>query len=207
ARVAGETLLADLIAAAVTLHPEAYADIAGEPFASASADLRLRLLAAVTGCVGGRDWPPREERVARLEARIRAGGFRQGTLGGCLVRTVRHGLLVCREPTEMPLRAIAPGAAIDWDGRFRIHLSAGAPDGLSVGPVGHGAVARLRRRAAAPLPASVFAALPALYDRGGLVTVPHLGPGGHVAERDDAPGVAAVFRPRRPLLGPAFALV
>src|SRR3546814_6900214 len=61
-------------------------------------------LAAVTACIGGAVWPPRDERVERLDAAMRTPRFRQRTLGGCLVRAARGGLLVCREP-DAPARS------------------------------------------------------------------------------------------------------
>src|SRR3546814_17016739 len=88
----------------VRCRPEGDASVDGPAFDAGRMDRRLRLLAAVTACIGGAVWPPRDERVERLDAAMRTPRFRQRTLGGCLVRAARGGLLVCREP-DAPARS------------------------------------------------------------------------------------------------------
>ncbi|MET4701900.1 tRNA(Ile)-lysidine synthase [Constrictibacter sp. MBR-5] len=203
ARQAAEGALAGLIAAAVTLRPEGYALVDAALFSAAPADARLRLLAAVTGALGGGDWPPRDERVERFDHRMRDAGFRQHTLGGCLVRAVRGAFLVCREPEVAPTLTVAAGERLHWDGRFDIAVPAGSGEGLTVGPFG--AARRDRRRSL--LPASVRAGLPVLRDVRGIVAAAEPLRADESVDPAAIPSLSATFRPRRPLMGPGFALV
>lgn len=207
ARASAEIALADLLASAVRLRPEGFAEIDGAAFSAASWDARLRLLAAVTATVGGGEWPPRGARVERFEARMRADGFGRHTLGGCLVRATRTGFLVCREPEAPATLVVAAGTRVHWDGRFDVTVPADAGEGLTLGPLGAGTGGFRGVR----LPADVRAGLPALHGAHGIVAVAR--PGGMAApERESVdppafPRLPAIFRPRRPLLAPGFALV
>ena len=189
ARQAAEGALAALIAAAVALRPEGYALIDAATFYAAPADARLRLLAAVTGSLGGGDWPPRDERVERFEHRMRAPDFRQHTLGGCLVRA--------------PTLAVAAGMRLHWDGRFDVTVPAGLGEGLTVGPLGTARRGRGRSR----LPASVRAGLPVLRDVRGIVAAAEPLRADESVDPAAIPSLSITFRPRRPLTGPGFALV
>lgn len=207
ARAAVEVALADLLASAVRLRPEGYAEIEGAAFTAAPRDTRLRLLAAVTATVGGREWPPRGARVERFEGRMRADGFGRHTLGGCLVRATRTGFLVCREPEATVTVAVVAGTRVRWDGRFDVTVPADAGHGLTLGPLGTG---RLGFRGCR-LPPGVRAGLPALRDARGIIAAAQPERIA-VPEREgvDPPAfrrLPAIFRPRRPLLGPGFALV
>lgn len=202
-----ERQFARILARAVRLRPEGYALIDGALFGQASQTDRRRLLSAVAGCVGGGTWPPRAERVERFERAMRADGFRQHTLGGCLVRAVRGGFLVCREWAAAERIPPSPGTTVDWDGRFSVRLPDVVAEGLMLGPLGPG----MRRVTGLEVPDAVAAALPALRDGTRIVAVANtpVNPGA-VGESVDPPAIPrfpSVFRPRRPLLEPGFALV
>src|SRR5690606_6713696 len=128
--------------------------------------------------VGGLQYPPREARLARLLEQLGAGLPRGRTLGGCRILPWRGAVLTCREPRAIrDERPLEPGAALLWDGRFRIELHGAAP-ALVVRPLqraGPGELRALERPSGArELPAPVRPGLPSLWRDGALVAVPHL---------------------------------
>ena len=179
---------AGLLARSVAPDPAGFAWLDPDPWAAAPAETRLRALARTLAMVGGADYTPRLESLERLAARLSAGLERGATLGGCRVlpRPARRDdrrdgrLLVVREAKAAASRAVRPGEAFIWDGRFEVRLGGGAAPrgGLRLGPLGEDGWARAAaaepalRDAALPGPARF--ALPALFDRHGLLESPHL---------------------------------
>jgi tRNA(Ile)-lysidine synthase len=171
ARAALETVVAELLASAVTIDPRGFAILDSARLATAPAEIGLRALASLIACMGGAEYPPRLDRIERLHAELPLGDTGGRTLGGCLLQRKPDGVLVCREAEALagPIAAL-PGQTVRWDGRFLLTLPEAAPAGLSVGALG---IAAPEVKDA--LPAVVRATLPALYDSQGLVAVPHLG--------------------------------
>lgn len=225
ARAALETATADWLGRTVTLYPEGYAEL-DPALLAAPEEIALRALARCLLAVGGGRHPPRLE---RLERPFDALGAAEGdaarlparTLAGCRLLPWRGRLLVCREAAAATERvALAPGDTVWWDRRFRLHRAAGGP---AEGPV---TVARLGTQGwaaavaadpalrAAPLPAPVRPALPALWDARGLLAVPalsaavaHLRPGAAAAGGRAGDWITATFAPPTPLAGPTFRVV
>lgn len=163
------------------------------------------MLGAVLTTIGGGDYPPRGERVARLYREWAAAvaqdrSPQDRTLGGCLIlsrrgpRRERDKILICREPAVVEAsRQLAPGENTRWDGRFRVTLDPAAPAGLALGALGADTPAIARdplfaqeggksafaqeggKSAALRLPSLVRATQPALRDAKGVVAVPTLG--------------------------------
>jgi tRNA(Ile)-lysidine synthase len=141
----------------------------------------------VLGAVGGGGYPPRGERVERLYRDVTAGGFRGRTLAGCRVLPTAGGsdLLVCREAAAAAPPVPAASGLNRWDGRFalRLALARRGARGLRIGALGRTGWAIIRRDAperiatvaARAIPAPARASLPAVFDRRGLLAVPHLG--------------------------------
>ncbi len=201
ARQALDRALADLLLAAVRIHPAGYAELDSGRLAAAPDELALRGLARLLMSVGGLDYPPRLAHLERLLARLRAGsdtGVGKGlTLGGCRIlrragRSQPPRLLVVREARRLCALRLAPGSGTLWDGRFKIALGGqgrvqgpmrGRGSPLDLAALGQDGWAELRAgsgRAAlsaleAAVPAAARASLPALRDARGLVAVPHLG--------------------------------
>lgn len=208
-RAAGERMLADILARAVILHPAGYCRIDPERLRAAPKPLAARALIRVLLCVGGRVYPPREARLARLLRALDAPSPLTGrTLGGCRILRRRGHLLVCREAGAISASLIlAPGETALWDGRFEI--AAGGRVGarpVTVRRLGEGGWARLVATAPSlaetPLPAAVRPGLPAFFDLDDPVAVPHLG---FVHEEGDRARFSALFRPSHPLAPAHFA--
>jgi tRNA(Ile)-lysidine synthase len=183
--------MAAVLARRASLHPEGYALLSPGCLPAAA-------LAGLLRVVGGADWAPPPDRVARLACAPRAA-----TLGGVRLLPAGRlrpggGWLVVREAAAMaPAVPARPGVV--WDGRFRLAADADLPDGLELGALGE--AARELRRHATHLPAAVLRTLPALWQGGKLAAVPFLGYPHllwHHCCRTE-------FAPRSPLAGAPFA--
>ena len=160
---------------------------------------------ALLMAVGGADYTPRLERLERLWAHLGTGLPEAVTLAGCRIIPLDGILLIVRETrgVQGPL-ALAERPQI-WDGRFvaRHHGHLGGE--VTVDRLRPGAMAVLRTAlpdsALRRVPAAARPALPAVYDRDGLLAVPAFG-----FRRDgaQAPDVTLDFLPRHHLPAAAF---
>lgn len=164
------------------------------PLAAAPRETALRLLARALMWVSGARYRPR---LARTEAALdmllggsTGGGF---TVAGCLLRPVREGIAIRREPARVA--PPVPIAAGTWDGRWRLVSGGGEEPGLTIGALGAEGLAalpgwrertRVRREALLTTPAIRRA-------DGSLVAAPFVDGGPWRFER-----IAAVPVPGRP---------
>lgn len=222
ARAALEDDTAALLADAVAIRPAGYCLLERHRLAAAPAEIGLRALARLLACVGGGRYPPRLARLSRLHAAITARDPESGgpeaahprgrTLAGCRILPRQGRLLICREPAAVaPPATLDPRTALLWDNRFIVDPARrGAHDesggALFVGKLGRAGWRTVR--AARPdardtaIPPAARPALPAFYDREGLLAVPHLG-----YCRLDIPPTrlpTVRFAPSRPLAGARF---
>lgn len=204
ARQALEPSLARLLALAAMPDPAGFIRMAPAPLAAAPEELGLRALAAVLMAVGGRDYPPRLERLERLYREIVTGSARGRTLGGCRIVPHRGTLLVCREAKALaPPVAVRPGVLVNWDGRFSLTLAPDAPSGLTLGALGPIVVNEVGR----VLPAAARIGVAALRDDRGIVAVPALGFCRDGEDRGAAVGSAVLLRTARPATGAGVKVV
>ena len=213
ARIALEQLVERVLAEAVLLHPAGFALVDPAPLAAAGDEIGQRALAALVATIGAEANPPRFERLERHAAALFLGGTLAGgrTLGGCRILPYRGRVLVQRElvATAAPAELPAQGELL-WDNRFLAWYRAGAAatvPGLRIGALGVEGAASMRAIVPADpahhLPGIVRPSLPALWQGGTLLAVPHLGwrrPGVE-------PGVEVRLRPARPLSGSGFTIV
>jgi tRNA(Ile)-lysidine synthase len=177
ARTALAAAMGELLAAAADLHAGAYASIDRLRFDGAPEELRLRLLACLVAATGGAAPRPRLSELEQLLERLAGGGARGVTLGGCIVAASARAISIYREPGRGGIAGIAlqPGEEADWDGRFRVGLSARAATGLDVRALGSAATANLRarHRAVRAMPARAAQTLPSFWRSRELVAVPY----------------------------------
>jgi tRNA(Ile)-lysidine synthase len=165
-----------MIAQAVMADEAGVAWLDPKAFAAAPETVRARALVRLLIAVGGADYPPRAERLARLEAAILAdaGGRRlKRTLGGVVFERKGERLAVYRETGRdgLPTTKVGPGYAGVFDGRFRVEIGRTARPGLTLGPLAADA-AKVGRDRWPGVPAAAVAALPALRQRGKLLAFP-----------------------------------
>jgi len=211
ARAAIDDAVAALLARAAAVFPAGYVRLDPAALAAAPAEVSLRALARSLMAVGGNAYVPRLDRLERLHDRIRSNALAGGaTLAGCLVVPRGGALLICREP-EMAAEetAVASGATVLWDGRFRITRAARGSSNRGgrlvvrrLGTDGWTAVAaREPRLRAHPIPPAVRPSLPALWNAQGIVAVPHL----DIGPARSHMGISAVFLGAAALAGARFA--
>jgi tRNA(Ile)-lysidine synthase len=200
-RVRHESMLADLLAAA-SLDPAGFLALPLAALMEAPADIAERALARCLIVIGGEDYAPSQESLARLRDSL-AAGSKGRTLGGC--RLVRRGdrLFVFREPAAADQQVkVRRGQAVYWDNRFEIVAGAA------------GVIARLGESGWASLPADerprsmpreAALALPALWRPGQQMAKSSGQPTGRPRQLY-GPGFAGQcrFRPRQPLSAGGF---
>ena len=212
ARRALEQATADLLAQAVMIHPAGFLRLEATVLAAAPAELRLRALARCLMTISGNTYPPRLERLERLDRDLFGSSGRRGhTLHGCRIARSPDGWIVCREPAAVaPPQALKAGNSLLWDGRFRVRAAAAGLEVSALGEAGWREIADEAERRGVPRLAAL--ALPALGDRSGLLAVPSLR--WNRAEADRRAGLrpakifnhSAVFVPGAPLSPLAFAV-
>ena len=165
-----------LIARAATFDDLATVRLDPALFFAAPTEVRSQALGRLLVAIGGDPYPPRYERLAGMLAAMDAhwGGRFKRTLGGVVVEW-REGFVLFRESGRegLPSLAVKSGFSGTWDHRFTIEIGAGAPAGLTLGPLGEDGRRGLGELARAA-PPGALAALPALRRRGAILAVPSL---------------------------------
>ena len=216
ARQALEAEVAALLARAAALHPMGFAWLDPAPLSVAPEEIAMRALAAVLRCVGGATYTPRLAAIETLHAALSdtSPSAKSGyTLSGCRILRRRGAVLVCRETAAASeIAAVGPRRTVRWDNRFEIRFGRGRAEGLAIRRLGRdgwraAVTERPDLRKASSCPPAVRPGLPALWDGGRLIEVPHL----EYRHDSVSPGVVRVqtlcFAPICGLTGPAFALV
>lgn len=121
---------------------------------------------ALLAAAGGTPRLPDAARAGALLSRLAAGERLRATLSRAVVDARRDAVYLLREARGLPVAAIAAGAQLLWDGRWRVAApAAGGP--WSVGPLGGESAAN------APAPADV----PQSLVRAALAACPAVPPG------------------------------
>lgn len=198
-----EEELCRLAVDAVELRTLGWALLCRDPFDRAPGELAALLLARLVTTIGGREHPPRRQRLATALARLRAGGPQALTLGGCVLRRRAGSWSVCREPAAVasagPFR---PPCCVGFDHRFRVAVEGPAPFEI----VSVREALRLGIRCprveepcdGTPLPAAARLSLPVILSDGEPIALPPA----YRATRGWRTGVS--FEPRRRFLEAPF---
>jgi tRNA(Ile)-lysidine synthase len=161
-RALARACLADGGAGDLVLDP---AMLAGKP-----EELRLRLLAWALGWVSGEPYRPRLSRLEAALVALEAGRVGQGlTLHGCVLRERRARIAIRREPARVA--PAVPLGAECWDRRWEFVGRPPAGEGLMVGALGSGGLARLGETPSG-LAREALLTTPAIWRGGDLVAAP-----------------------------------
>lgn len=176
-RATHEAHLAVLLAEGVTTEAAGNCRLDATTLAMAPPALAHAAVAHILTVVGGQPYAPAQRATKRLLGWLLSPASGARTLHGCVVRRRRDGGAdVCREARNLPRVAIATGERIVWDGRFIVKLTDGDPTlPYQVASLGDAAADEIRGRGPRPYPAAVVRTLPALFQAGRLLAVPHLG--------------------------------
>ena len=140
------------------------------PFGAGSEEVRLRLLSGALAWVSGAPYRPRLVRLEAALAAVEGGRIGHGaTLHGCVMRA-RGGRIAIRRELARMADAV-PLAAGRWDGRWQIDGAAPAGEGLMIGALGAGGLAKIADRLPGPA-REALAASPAIWREGVLVAAP-----------------------------------
>jgi tRNA(Ile)-lysidine synthase len=171
AREALERGTAALAAACVTPGPAGDLTLDPGPLTAAPEELRLRLLAGAVCWVAGAVYRPRLVRLEAALAAVEAGRVGHGvTLHGCVLRA-RGGRIAIRRELARVAPAV-PLAAGRWDGRWQIEGKPPTGDGLTIGALGPGGLARIAGGAPAGVARETLVTTPAIWRDGALVAAP-----------------------------------
>lgn len=212
-RAEHERKASGLLARSTTVFSEGFCVVNVRSLISESFDLSLRAVSQILLSVGGKNYAPRQKSLRRLTSSLRNGWAPSGyTLGGCLLRTTGGSLVVCREPVAAGERfIIREGEKKLWDGRFMVEFLAKRTGGVteyevrSLSEVGW----RIYRNSDAykknlGIPFYAAYTLPSFWSNDGLVSVPHLQYIGPALCDSGEEHFCAIYKPKRPLVGPVF---
>ena len=206
ARSALDHSVAALLARSVMLHPTGYLQINLEALLAAPDEVSMRALSRCLTTISGGHYGQRLARLEGLHQRLRCGFRRATTSGGCRVVPWKGAVLMTREASRAETITLPKQGRVHWDGRYEVALRRVASGNFQLGPLG----TRGWRQLAASYPAARSAAvptpvretLPALWDRRGLVQVPHLD---FMRPRfTNSPLIRINFLPRRALTATDF---
>jgi tRNA(Ile)-lysidine synthase len=177
-RAESDAALARLLGRIAEIRPYGVVMLDRSGWADAEVELRRAALAASLRCVGGGAYAPDRDAILRLESRLLDDGFAGVSLGGCIVRGWRDGILFCREPKRAaPPVVLADGQWRRWDNRFLLRIDQGfrQEKPVTVGVLGARSYAALKRGMDINLPSIVGTGLPAVRSGDRLIAVPSVG--------------------------------
>lgn len=208
--------VAEMLSRAAEIYPQGYVWLDRAALAEAETEVSLRALSRVLICVGGRAYPPRSARLARLHGELLSKKeSRAQTLHGCRLipektkkatANTAMTVLVCREAAAAGERLpLTPGMRAVWDGRFVFETGRAGEKGrartgeteqaLVLARLGRQGWSRIVGRAPelrdTMIPWPVRASLPALWRGEKVAAVPHLD---YVDETVDQPGFGLRLR-------------
>jgi len=154
------------LAAHAHVYKEGYIQLSHTALRGDDEEVILRGLARIGQAVGGDIYPPRLEKLMRLHKKL-CDEF-EGTLMGCRWIIQKDSILICREVRSLDL----PETLYHLEGE-------GALQGVNVQMLGEKGWCKVKARQEnvtdCTLPKPVIYALPALWDKEGVLVVPHLG--------------------------------
>ena len=188
AKSALDHFMQELEARAVSINDAGFVTVNLTAFCAAPREIGLRLLAEVCRSVGGNTYRPRFERLQRVYDAILTGTLGNGTtLAGCRFGPVPpalaaeandSALLVYRELAAAKDEAapLLPGETAVFDGRFIVSLAEQAQEGaFNVKVLGEEGWQQIKSLIKTTLPYEVCLTVPALWQGGHVIAVPHLG--------------------------------
>ena len=171
----------ELAARALDLHAGAYAEIDPAAYDAAPEEIRLRLMQHVIERFGAGAEPVRMSRLEDLVGRLSAGKPAAATLGGCHVERRVRAIVATREPGRngLPVALLQPGSQLMWDNRFRVACAVSHAGAVEVRALTAAALKQLNdeplknAQARVSIPRRAALTLPAFWQQGRLLAVPH----------------------------------
>jgi tRNA(Ile)-lysidine synthase len=198
------------LAACVAPHPFGFCGVNLSNFIKEDPTVVDGVLSRVVAWIGGRNYLLAPALATQLRSQLSAlKPGQSATAGGCLLTRRKETVVITREPGRLPsVRKMDLRSGDLWDGRFWLEADptqGGQGRSYNIGPLGSTGVRDVVRSndlaSVSGIPKAAIAALPALWVDGVAVCVPHL-----FIQRAGESQFSAVFRPRRTLSSPTFAV-
>jgi tRNA(Ile)-lysidine synthase len=116
---------ADFLAGHARIHSGLVAELDWSGFDAGNYGHRLALF-ALAAMMGGRSHLAGRDQRRDMLAALGDADFRRGSAGRVIFERRGSRLFIGREDRDIPEMEIAPGQAVEWDGRFEIRNKAGA---------------------------------------------------------------------------------
>jgi tRNA(Ile)-lysidine synthase len=192
-----------------------YARIGSAAIIDTEREIARRILERLLGTVGGNLYPARRHAADHLLDDIRRNShFKARTLAGCRIIQEKDDILIVREVARCPIQSVTPGGWMDWDNRYRILVSTAGKSKRSdflVRALGDGlprkSSEKVTKIGLKNLNIAVRRALPSVWDRNGLLSVPHLGYGRTPRNPASVVQIQIDYLPNRPVTNAFFPVV
>jgi len=210
-----ENQMALVLAKSAEMSSLGYARIDSAAIIDTEREIARRILERLLGTVGGNLYSARRHTVNHLLDDIRRNGhFKPRTLAGCRIIKIKDDVLIVREVARCPIQNVIPGDWVDWDNRYRILVSTTCKSKRSdflVRALGDGlprkSSEKVTKSALKNLNIAVRRALPSVWDRNGLLSVPHLGYGRTPRNPASVVQIQIDYLPNRPVTNAFFPVV
>ena len=163
---------------AVVFHDAGFAEFDTNQIHDVPDEISLRGLACILRFASGASYSPRFEKLFRLWQMLHEQSFSGGTLNGAQLTGNRNGrVIVFREAAAVNAPSAVDKWAV-WDRRFQIVGDPRAEcPGITLGALGADLTSDMKVIAEEKndFPASILPTLPAFFEAGRLIAVPHLG--------------------------------
>jgi tRNA(Ile)-lysidine synthase len=192
-----------------------YARIESAAIIDNEREIARRILERLLGTVGGNLYPARRYAADHLLDDIRRNShFKARTLAGCRIIQKKDDILIVREAARCPIQKFTPGGWMDWDNRYRILVSAPGMANRTdfiIRALGDDfprkSAEYLTKNGPRVPNLAVRRALPSVWDRYGLVGVPHLGYGRTTRNPASLVQIQIDYLPNRPVTNAFFPVV
>jgi len=210
-----ENQMALVLASSAEVNSMGYARVDSAAFIDSEWEIARRVLERLLATIGGNWYPARRYAVDDLLADIRRiSYFKARTLAGCRIIQNKDDILIVREAARCPIQKVPPGGWLDWDNRFRISVSLAGKSRRTdffVRALGNDfsreTAKNLTKSGLNGLNIAVRRSLPSVWDRYGLVRVPHLGYGRLARNPASVVRVQIDYLPNRPVTNAFFPVV
>ncbi|NKB22419.1 MAG: tRNA lysidine(34) synthetase TilS [Alphaproteobacteria bacterium] len=210
-----ENQTASILAASAEINSLGCARIDFTSFIEAEREIARRILERLLGSVGGNLYPVRHQLLDNLLNDIRQSGLLKArTLAGCRILRIKNNILIVREAARCPVEKVTPGVWIDWDNRFRLKVSSigkSKRSDIYIRALGDDFPQKLSKKTTKTGPkalnVAVRRALPSVWDRYGLLSVPHLGYGRTPRNPASVARMQVEYLPNRPVTNAFFPVV
>ena len=204
-----------VLARAAELNDLGYARIQSKILKEVDRELAIRALERLLGTIGGHFYPISHNGINNVMKKLQKQGlFTSRTLAGCKLQCDKNNILVIREAARCEEKKAKVGSWVHWDGRFRIRLSKcekTESTSYIIKALGDNLTRRLIKlqgdQRYTDIKRPVRQSLPSVWDKGGLVCVPHLGYRRTEANPASVFMVQAQFQPRRSATNASFSIV